>query len=128
MRRIRLDVFCAAALTAGISCAASADDVSERVCAQGTFSVPCPEVIWCPAANCGLGIPRADGELEIIYSSDKTMDGTTRRPVQAGKPMSLQYLAGRAIVFEWETNETNAPGTDLPVKTIHYVIMPPSAE
>jgi hypothetical protein len=122
----------AAALAAGVLAAvapggARAQDVKETVCAQGTYSEPCPEVIWCPAENCGIGIPQPDGQLEIISSTEKKMEGTSRRPVQAGKPMTLESITGRVIVFEWEdAGQVEQAGSDLTIKDILYVVMPPA--
>lgn len=135
MKRVTVEVARVIALTIGAGAIGLTDagaqdeatqDTSERICAQGTYSLPCPEVIWCPAAKCGIGIPRSDGNIEIIYSSEEEMDGTQRRPMQAGSPMSLQHLAGKVIVFEWEdSGKIETPGSDLPIKSILYVIMPP---
>ena len=138
MKRIAIRATCAIALMLGCSEIAGAQDqdtgtqdmgtqdTTERICAQGTYSLPCPEVIWCPTARCGIGIPRPDGNIEIVYSSEEEMDGTHRRPVQAGSPMSLQHLAGKVIVFEWDdSGKVETPGSDLAIKTILYVIMPP---
>ncbi|WP_158047603.1 hypothetical protein [Skermanella pratensis] len=121
-----------AALAAGVLAVlapggARAQDVKETVCAQGTYSEPCPQVIWCPATNCGIGIPQPDGGLEIISSTEKKMDGTSRRPVQAGKPMTLESITGRVIVFEWEdAGQVGQAGSDLTIKDILYVVMPPA--
>ncbi len=140
MKRVTVGTACAIALTIGsgtigfgtigFGSARAQDqgtqDTAERICAQGTYSLPCPEVIWCPAGNCGIGIPLSDGNIEIISSSEEEMQGTHRRPVQAGNPMSLQHLAGRVIVFEWDdSGEVENPGSDLVIKNILYVIMPP---
>lgn len=84
MNKIALAALCTAVLTGGAASGAMAQDVKETICAQGTYSEPCPQVIWCPATNCGIGIPKSDGQLEILYSTEKKMDGTSRRPVQAG--------------------------------------------
>jgi hypothetical protein len=85
-------------------------------------------VIWCPATNCGIGIPKPDGQLEIIYSTEKKMDGTSRRPVQAGSPMKLETVTGRVIVFEWEDpGKVEQAGSDLTIKDILYVVMPPAS-
>jgi hypothetical protein len=102
MRKTALAAVCTAVLAGGAASGALAQDVKETICAQGTYSEPCPQVIWCPATNCGIGIPTPNGQLEIIYSTEKKMDGTSRRPVQAGSPMKLETVTGRVIVFEWE--------------------------
>lgn len=116
-------LFGTAAILAG---AAHAQDVQETVCAQGTYSVPCPKVVWCAAARCGIALARSDGMIEILYSSEEKMGRTVRRPMLAGKPMDLQNLAGRVIVFEWEeSGDVGRDGADLPVKDITYVVMPP---
>jgi hypothetical protein len=107
--------------------AARAQDVKETVCAQGTYSEPCPQVIWCPATNCGIGIPQPDGKIEIISSTEKKMDGTSRRPVQSGKPMTLDSITGRVIIFEWEDpGKVEAAESDITIKDILYVVMPPA--
>jgi hypothetical protein len=105
---------------------AAAQEIRETVCAQGTYSVPCPKIVWCPAARCGIALARSDGMIEILYSSEEKMSRTVRRPTLAGKPMDLQNLAGRVIVFEWEeSGDVSRDGADLPVKDINYVVMPP---
>jgi hypothetical protein len=112
----------ALALAAG----AAAQPSQDTICAQGAYAPPCPKAIWCPAKRCGIGIPRADGEIEVIYSSEPKMDGKHKRPVSAGQPMSLQNLAGKVILFEWEEGGREADsGADLSIKDILYVIMPP---
>ncbi|MEJ1156762.1 hypothetical protein [Prosthecomicrobium sp. N25] len=109
-----------------LSLPALAEDIKETVCAQGTYSVPCPKVVWCPAARCGIAVARPDGMIEILYSSEEKMGRTVRRPTLAGKPMDLQNLAGRVIVFEWEdSGDIGRDGADLAVKDIVYVVMPP---
>jgi hypothetical protein len=116
----------AAALCGGAAAHAQVPSQGDRICAQGTYSTPCPRVIWCPGAKCGIGVARPDGELEILYSSEKKMDGTRRRPVAGGTPMSLDNLVGRVVVFEWEeSGQVANPGADLPIKDILYVIMAP---
>src|SRR3954453_12537478 len=99
---------------------------NETICAQGIYSTPCPKVVWCAAKKCGIGLARADGDIDIIYSSEPKMDGARRTPFQAGKAMSLEHIAGRVIVFEWE-DDTNVPdpAKDLVIKNIDYVIMAP---
>jgi hypothetical protein len=99
---------------------------NETVCAQGIYSTPCPKVIWCAAKKCGIGLVRADGDIDIIYSSESKMDGGRKTPFQAGKAMSLEHIAGRVIVFEWE-DDTSVPDLtkDLVIKNIDYVIMSP---
>lgn len=88
--------------------------------------MPCPKVVWCPAGKCGVGRARSDGFIDIIFSSEEKMSGTTRRPVQANMPMTLQTIAGRVIVFEYDdAGEMETDKSDLPIKTIHFVIMPP---
>lgn len=117
---------CMSVALGGAVALAQAPDQGDRICAQGTYSTPCPRVIWCPAAKCGIGIARPDGNLEILYSSEKRMDGTRRRPVAGGTPMSLDNLVGRVVVFEWEESGQLAnPGADLAIKDILYVIMAP---
>ena len=99
---------------------------NETFCVQGTYSLPCPKVIWCPSAKCGVGVPEANGQLRIIFSSEASMLGTSRRPMQAGSPMTLQNIVGKVIVFEWEApGDVHQPGADLEVKSILYVVMPP---
>ena len=109
---------------------AAAQPAENRICAQGTYSWPCPRVIWCQSERCGVGIPRADGDLDIVSSTETKMNGTHKKPVLAGQPLSLQHLAGRVIVFEWEeSGQAEQAGTTLPIKDILYVIMPaPHAE
>jgi hypothetical protein len=121
-----IGIACFAILTTGAAVGAAAQESKDVICAQGTYSVPCPKVVWCPAKKCGIAIPRADGDIEIIYSSEPKMDGTHRRPLSAGSVMSLQHLAGKVIVFEWDdSGDAQSPGSDLPIKDILYVIMPP---
>lgn len=104
----------------------SDQDPNETVCVQGTYSLPCPKVLWCPAENCGVAVARPDGLIDIIFSTEEQMQGTRRRPVQANSPMTLQSISGRVFMFEWsESGDTQTPEADLPIKTIHYVIMPP---
>lgn len=127
MRKTRIVAACAAMLPAILSGTAMAQDARETICVQGTYSVPCPEVVWCPGGKCGIGIARADGEVEIIYSSEEEMGGTHRRLVMAGEPVSLQNVIGRVIVFEWDdSGQVENPGSDLAIKNILYVIMPPA--
>ena len=77
------------------------------------------------STSAGIGIPKTDGQLEILYSTEKKMDGTSRRPVQAGSPMKLETINGRIIVFEWEDpGKVEQAGSDLTIKNILYVIMP----
>lgn len=117
---------CCAIFAVGATAHATAQESKDVICAQGTYSVPCPKVIWCPAKKCGIAIPRADGDIDIIYSSEPKMDGTHRRPLSGGTAMSLEHLAGRVIVFEWDdSGEVQNPGSDLAIKDILYVIMPP---
>ena len=103
--------------------AAAAQD--ERLCVQGTYSTPCAKVVWCPAGKCGIGIPQADGSIDILYSSEKTMDGTKRRPYHGGQPMSLQNVMGKIIVFEWDDGTVPNPASDLNIKDVIHVVMPP---
>jgi hypothetical protein len=104
----------------------AADAQSNTICAQGMYSTPCPKVIWCATPKCGIGIARADGDLDIIYSSEPKMDGTKRRPMTGGVPMSLQNLVGKVVVFEWEdSGQFGAAGAELAIKDIIYVIMSP---
>jgi hypothetical protein len=115
-----------ASFAVDLTASAAAQEPKDVICAQGTYSVRCPKVVWCPAKKCGIAIPRADGDIDIIYSSEPKMDGTHRRPLSAGRPMSLQHLAGKVIVFEWDdSGDGQNPGSDLPIKDILYVIMPP---
>jgi hypothetical protein len=105
---------------------AAAQETKDTICAQGTYAPPCPKVIWCPAKRCGIGIPRADGDLEVIYSSEPKMNGKHKKPMSAGQPLSLQNLAGKVIMFEWEEGGQEAEsGANLMIKDILYVIMPP---
>jgi hypothetical protein len=128
MKKTALAAVCTAVLAGRAASGAMAQDVKETICAQGTYSEPCPQVIWCPATNCGIGIPKPDGQLEIIYSTEKRMDGTSRRPVQAGSPMKLETVTGRIIVFEWEDpGKVEQAGSDLTIKNILYVVMPPAS-
>jgi hypothetical protein len=54
------------------------------------------------------------------------MDGTHKKPMSAGQPLSLQNLAGKVIMFEWEEGSQEAEaGASLTIKDILYVIMPP---
>ena len=103
-----------------------AQEIKETVCAQSSYSVPCPKIVWCPAARCGIGLARSDGMIEILYSSEEKMGRTVRRPMLAGQPLQMQNLAGRVIVFEWEdSGDVGREGSDLAVKDVVYVIMPP---
>jgi hypothetical protein len=105
---------------------AAGQEANETICVQGTYSIPCPKVIWCPAQKCGIGLARADGNLDIIYSSEPRMVGMHRRPIYGGIPMSLQHVAGRVLVFEWtDSGELEKPGADLGIKDVLYAIMPP---
>jgi hypothetical protein len=65
---------------------------------------------------------------ETIYATEKKMVETSRRPVQAGSPMKLETIAGRVIVFEWEDpGKVEQAGSDLTIKNILYVVMPPAS-
>jgi hypothetical protein len=114
----------AIALAAAWMCSgAVAED--ERVCTQSSYLPPCPKVIWCPGTSCGVGVPRADGDIEIVYATDRAMDGTRRRPLSNGQPLSLNHIADRVIVFEWDRDaKVPDPKTDLAIKDILYVVMP----
>jgi hypothetical protein len=127
-KRFAMAVLLAGMLSVGESTAQPAADAvpNETVCAQGTYSLPCPKVIWCPADKCGVAVARPDGLIDIVFSSEEQMRGTRRRPIQAKTPMTLQSIAGRVFVFEWvDSGDMQTPDADLPIKTIHYVIMPP---
>lgn len=100
-------------------------DTQNSVCAQGTYSWPCPKAVWCPSERCGIGIPKANGEVEIIYASEPKMSGLNKKLVTGGQQMSLEHLAGRVIVFEYEDDgEPAKPGSDLRIKDIYFVVMP----
>jgi hypothetical protein len=117
-----------AVLTMGTLAGGAAQELKDTICVQGTYSIPCVKIIWCPAARCGIGIARPDGDLDIVYSSEPSISGTRRRLWQAGSAMSLQYLTGRVIVFELDDKPPSS-GSDLAVKEILYVVMtPPNAD
>jgi hypothetical protein len=106
----------------------------ERVCSQSSYLPPCPKVVWCPGSSCGVALARADGNIDIVYATDRALDGTRRRPVSNGLPLSINHLTNRVIVFEWDTDaksaDTKVPEApdpnvrDLAVKDILYVVMP----
>jgi len=91
-------LWCSAAI--GALAGATAQELKDTICVQGTYSIPCAKIIWCPAAKCGIGIALPDGDLDVVYSSEPSISGTRRRLWQAGSAMSLQHLTGRVIVFE----------------------------
>ena len=68
MRKTALAAVCTAVLAGGAASGAMAQDVKETICAQGTYSEPCPQVIWCPATNCGIGIPSTTAVIFILNS------------------------------------------------------------
>jgi hypothetical protein len=128
LKKSAIAVAWAAVPTIGALAGATAQELKDTICVQGTYSIPCAKIIWCPAAKCGIGIALPDGDLDVVYSSEPSISGTRRRLWQAGSAMSLQYLTGRVIVFELDDSPPNS-GSDLAVKGILYVIMtPPNAD
>ena len=128
LKKSAIAVAWAAVPTIGALAGATAQELKDTICVQGTYSIPCAKIIWCPAAKCGIGIALPDGDLDVVYSSEPSISGTRRRLWQAGSAMSLQHLTGRVIVFELDDSPPNS-GSDLAVKGILYVIMtPPNAD
>jgi hypothetical protein len=132
LKKAAIAIAWAAAPITGFLPGAAAQELKDTICVQGTYSIPCAKVIWCPAGRCGIGIATPEGDVDIVYSSEPSVSGTRRRLSQAGSEMSLQYLTGRLIVFELDDTPQDPGrkrGSDLAVTGILYVIMtPPNAE
>ena len=69
LKRIAMAVLLAGMLSIGESTAQPADDAvpNETVCAQGTYSLPCPKVIWCPADKCEVTVAQPVGLSTSIF-------------------------------------------------------------
>ena len=127
MRKTALAAVCTAVLAGGAASGAMAQDVKETICAQGTYSEPCPQVIWCPATNCGIGIPKPDGQSRN-HLLDRKEDGRDLAAAGSGRLADETGNRNRPDhrLRMGRPGKVEQAGSDLTIKDILYVVMPPA--